>query len=223
MYSTRISLSLIAGASRPSGVLEIAVHEERGDERRCRRGHEHRVAHPLGARPDAEERRGQDVEAVGGAERLALHEQAVENHGEREAEQPEEDAAVAREQETEHERRRRRHRAADQHLDEDVRDAEEAAEGAGGVGAEAVEERLAEGNEPRAQQEQQAQHHSPRAKAMVMMNIAHCGSHGPVNDQERKQSQKEQRASAPRIHIFLGSARLKSPRGRTASTAAMTK
>src|SRR5205823_2147009 len=80
--------------------------------------------------------------------RPCLHQQAVQDHRQREAQQAEEDAAVAREQEAEHEGGGRGDGAADQHLDEDVRDAEKPAQRPGRICPKAIEECLAERDEP---------------------------------------------------------------------------
>ncbi len=122
------------------------MHEQSGETRHARGGDEHCVAHPVRARPHAEERRGQDVEAIRRAQRLGLDQQPVEDHGQRERQQAEEDAAIAREQEAEDQRSDGREHAADQHLDEDVGNPEEFAERARRVRTQAIEERLAEGD-----------------------------------------------------------------------------
>src|SRR4249919_1419389 len=72
--------------------VEVAVHERRGDEGHDRRAGHHAVAHPVRRRALAEERARQDVEAVGRAKRLVLHQQPIQDHGQRQTQQAEEDA-----------------------------------------------------------------------------------------------------------------------------------
>ncbi len=86
MYSTRISLSFIAGSSRPERRVEHSGRPaERGDAGHAPPRPAGHVAHRFLAGPHAEHRRWQHVEAVGRTERLALHQQAVEDHRQREA------------------------------------------------------------------------------------------------------------------------------------------
>ncbi len=54
------------------------------------------------------------------------------------------------------------------------------------------------------------------------MNSAHCGMNGPAAEQ-REEDRADEERGAVAAQIFLGSARLKRPRGRKASTIAITK
>ena len=159
MYSTRISLSLIAGASRPSGVLQIAIDQQRRQESHAAAGHQHDVAYRAFKRPDAEHGRWQNVEPVGRAERFVLDQQPVEDHRQRQAQQAEENAAITRQQEAQDERHQSGDQSPGDHLHQHVADIEKPAEAAGGVCADAVVQRLAERQQSRPQQQHQAERH----------------------------------------------------------------
>ena len=91
-----------------------------------------------------------------------------------------------------------------------------------GIGADAVVKRLTEGHQAGAQLQHQALRHQ------ALGNGDGEQEHGPLRQQRtgtdhRKQNDAEDQQRAVAVHIFLGSARLNSPRGRNASTSAMTK
>jgi hypothetical protein len=139
-----------------------------------------------------------------------------------EREQAEEDAAVPGEQKAQHEGEEARGQRAHEHLQEDVAHAEKTAKRAGGVGAQAVIQRLAERHQPRAQEQHQAErHHAVGAgngdqKHRPLRQEISAHQDGGEDDAD------EQRRPV-RPQIFLGSARLNRPRGRNASTMAITK
>jgi len=213
---------LDGGREAPERRTEVAVHGERGERRDQRGRREHRVAHPRVGRAPAEDGRGQHVEAVGRAERLGLHQEPVEDHGEREAEQAEEDAAIAREQEPQHEGEQRGGAHAGEHQREDVAHAVEPAEHAGGVGADAVVERLAERDQAAAQEEDQPQRDQPLGDRHGEQEQRPARRDRP-RQQDHPEQHRDGQQRAVAAHIFLASARLKRPRGRNASTIAITK
>src|SRR5829696_5026590 len=84
-YSTRNSFSRTASVTRPrvlSKAIRIATAAS--------------VATAVVRRLLAEQRRPADVEAVGAAERVQLHQEAIRHHRERQRQHREEDAAVTR-------------------------------------------------------------------------------------------------------------------------------
>ena len=109
--------------------------------------------------PGAQKRRGLNVKTVSRAERLGLHQHAIEDHRHGEAEHREEDIAVAREQKPDqigedprHQRRRNDERNG-------IAQVGEAAEQRHRVSAGRIEQRLAERHQTGAPQDHEPEHH----------------------------------------------------------------
>ena len=201
---------------------EITVHQQRGADRRERRNRQNRVAHPGVGGTNAKQRRGQNVEAVARTERLGLDQQPVQDHRDREAQQAEENAAVAREEKPEHQGDQGRGGHAGEHQREHFAHPELASEQARCVGADAVIERLAEGHQAAAQQNHQAKHHQALGERDGREE-QHPLRKERTGGQQRGEDQPERERRAIRAQIFLASAMLNRPRGRNASTIAITR
>ena len=159
------------------------------------------------------------VESVGAAERGALHEQAVEDHGERQRQHGEEDVAVTGQQQAEQRRDHRRAEGAGNQHRSRVGDVPVVREQRRGIGADAEVETLSERYEPGAHQHQQAQHNH------ALGQHQHGHEHQPLR---RQQSQRAQPgdgsggSSDGDPHILRASCAANSPLGRAISTSAIT-
>jgi hypothetical protein len=162
------------------------------------------------------------VEAVGRAERRALHQQAVEDHRERERQHGEEDVAVAREEQAERERHHRAGRDARADHHEAVEDARARAEQRRGVRAEAEVEPLSERHEPGAHQQHQPEHHQALGEREREQE------HEPLRRdrrgrEEARADDRERDRRPVAAHILRASGAAKSPFGRAISTSAITR
>ncbi len=224
MYSTRSSLSRMAGASRPRWEPQVPVERGAGDEG-AQRGEP--VTPDAAARADEREpghRLRDDVEAVGRPERRRLHQQSVEDHREREAQHGEEDGPVAREQHPDDRRDRRRRDGPEQHHGERVADAEPVRGGPRGVGADGEVEPLAEGDEAGPHEEEQPERHEP------LRQRDGDEEERPLRQERREHEEHDEagreqreRASSGFIISFAPPAATNRPRGRKASTSAITR
>jgi hypothetical protein len=137
---------------------KIAVQQPRdGEHERHRRRVEQAPLGP-GRERDAGEAFRVQVEAIGAAERGALDERPVEDHGEGEREHGEEDLTVAREQQPEDGGERCRAGGADHDHQRGVAEPRAVREQRRGVGAEPEVEALAERHQPGAHEQHQPQH-----------------------------------------------------------------
>ena len=202
---------------------EEEVERERRAERRDGGEREGGVTADRPARRQPEHGARRDVEAVGRPERRRLDQEPVEDHRERQAEHGEEDGPVAGEQHAEERRERGRRDRAEQHHRDRVLEVEDVRGQAGGVGADGVVEPLAERDEAGAHEQQQAEDDEPLPERDRDEEAGPARQQRAGDQRDRERGGEPDVGAAQRAHIFLASAATKSPRGRNASTSAITR